>query len=440
MKNSPTMSATTGSSAMAKPAVKRDQTFHLRLSVLVALLLGLGYYGWRTLDWQRRTRAARITVGNYEDRSAIKTIEELETDYGRRGETEFLKARAYRHLNDEKRFEEHIRSAQRLNYDPMLIQQEESLMAVQNGQFQQSSEEILRLLASSGSDLDEVALGLCYGFILSTHFEDIQKIMPYWKENSPKSGKPYLIEGMVAQHFQKWSEADVALTEALQLSPGLFPAVVTMGHNKLRLNQHAEAVPYFEEYLKQAPDDVEAKLGLANSLIGSQQSDRALELLKEWVGRGDSSFDLRFLLGQTLLNSGEAEHAWEALEPLQKVWPKDVKLNLALSQVYSQLSQEEKSSEYAKVSDAGRELIGNVDQMMREIEANPKDARRKYELGKLMLHYSSRDSGRYWLEAAVRIDPNLREAHQELELYYQRAGDREKASYHAKAASSRQTP
>ncbi len=417
------------------------KSFLIRISILLSLLIALAIFGWRSYDWQRRLSAVRNLLGNYENRPALDLLDQLQASYGKQGEIEFLRARAYRHLNDEKNFTEHIRVAKRMNFDSAIVNREESLYAMQNGSFQVTNDELLKMLGGAGSDLDEVALSMCFGFLLNTHFEDINKVLPFWKSQSSQSGKPYMIEGMVAQHFQKWSDADKAFTESLDRSPRLFPAIVAMAHNKLRLNQHAEAVPLFREYFAQAPEDGEAKLGLANALIGSQKSEEAVEFLKELVAKGETNFDLRFLLGQTLLNLGEAEQALKTLEPLIQVWPKDVKLNFALSQACSQLGMDEKSTEYAKVSDTGRELIGNIDQLMRDIEANPRDARRKYELGYLMLHYSSRDSGRYWLEAALRIQPNMAEAHRELERYYLQAGDKEKASSHAKSAlASRQRP
>ena len=408
--------------------------FVLRLSILLAVLAAMIVMGWRSYDWQRRLVAIQQSLSNYENRQALDLLDPLQASYGKQGEIEFLRARAFRHLNDEKRFEEHVRAAQRLNFESTKVNREESLYAMQNGQFSMSNDELLKMLGDAGSDLDEVALSMCFGFLLNTHFEDINKILPFWKSQSPDSGKPHMIEGMVAQHFQKWSDADKAFTESLQRSPQLFPAIVAMAHNKLRLNQHAEAVPLFREYYHQAPEDDEAKLGLANALIGSQKSEEAVEFLKEWIAKGETNFDLRFLLGQTQLNLGEAEQAMKTLEPLLQIWPKDVKLNFALSQVCSQLGLEERSTEYAKTSDTGRELIGNIDQLMRDVEANPRDARRKFELGYLMLHYSSRDSGRYWLEAAVRVDPSMSEAHRELEKYYLQSGDKEKASSHAKSA------
>jgi len=53
----------------------------------------------------------------------------------------------------------------------------------------------------------------------------------------------------------------------------------------------------------------------------------------------------------------------------------------------------------------------------------------RYEVGLLLYNHRSRDEGRQWIEAALLIDSLHREARQTLIKYYERIGQKRKATF-----------
>jgi hypothetical protein len=80
--------------------------------------------------------------------------------------------------------------------------------------------------------------------------------------------------------------------------------------------------------------------------------------------------------------------------------------------------------------EVGRKKLEDIDLRLREAEASQDNPMLRYEMGHLLLHYSSREEGRVWLQSALMQNPGILQAHQDLEQYFTRTGDSAMALYH----------
>lgn len=393
--------------------------FWVRLALLLIVMGGLSSYAWRIYNHRKLLAGIAEAMQQYKDEAAIEQLHNMEQKYGRTGELEFLQARAYRHLDDMEKTNNHLDSATRLGYDPKLIQRERILGDLQSGRLDTVGD-IQQFLADGAVDFDETATAICYAFILNSRFDDAEKILPIWKQMSPKSDRPYYIGALSAQHYQKWEDAMKLLDECLKRAPDSQAALLRMGESKLKLNRQAEAEPIYKKILEKSPDNVEAKIGLAQAMLGSQHAEEAVQFMRGERERGEKDFEFLMLLGRTELTTSDAKKAIEVLLPLYQLWPKDVEVNYSLSQAYAQAGDDSKSEKHQAASEEGRKLLSSIDKMIVATEQRPKDADLRQQIGTILLHYQSREDGRFWLESALRINPDHKLAQQELAIYRDR--------------------
>ncbi len=203
-----------------------------------------------------------------------------------------------------------------------------------------------------------------------------------------------------------------------------------MAESKRRLNQYNDAVPLYQQYLVSRPDSVDARVGLAECMLGSQRSEEARKMLEDLIAEGQKSFELRLMLGKTFFDLGDYPKAMETLLPLRELWPEDIELTYTLARTYAQLGQDENADPLFKKTEEYRALLKDIDQKIIRVEAEPGNVDLLYDLGHLQLHHVSRDEGRVWLSAALQVNPRHLPSHQDMEKFYVNTGDQGMASVH----------
>jgi tetratricopeptide (TPR) repeat protein len=172
---------------------------------------------------------------------------------------------------------------------------------------------------------------------------------------------------------------------------------------------------------------------MAESLLGTQKPQEAISLLEGLVAEGKRDFEAQLLLGRSLLDEGRATEAIERMAPLRELWPDDVDMNYALARAYAQDGQDSMAEPLFAKTEEGNKFLKDIDLRLIDAEKQPNNAQLLYQVGHDLLHYSSRDEGRVWLQAALQANPSMVEAHQDLYLLFSRSGDTGQAAVHRSA-------
>jgi tetratricopeptide (TPR) repeat protein len=401
----------------------------------IVLLLAIPFIGFGVsrIVYQRQLDSARRLVAQWQDRSAHDALLRLEDRYGMTGETSLLKARAQRHLRNFERSGLLIGFARQLGGNPTEVDREAMLLSAQMGELSEVSKEFPRLIQEAGSDLGEVLHAFSIGSLIRMQFRDALGMVGIWTKELPQDGMPYVVLGMLAQYRQQWTQASEAFAEALKRQPHLAAAQFGMAETKRHLNQWEEAVIYYRQYLQQQPSSIEARKGMAESLLGTQKPQEAISLLEGLVAEGKRDFEAQLLLGRSLLDEGRATEAIERMAPLRELWPDDVDMNYALARAYAQDGQDSMAEPLFAKTEEGNKFLKDIDLRLIDAEKQPNNAQLLYQVGHDLLHYSSRDEGRVWLQAALQANPSMVEAHQDLYLLFSRSGDTGQAAVHRSA-------
>ncbi len=403
---------------------------HLRLIILIAIFIPLAYFGGRQINANWQSDKIRNSIRKFDDRTALEQIRKIENRAGKTAELEFLRSRAYRHLANYEKSQQHLELARQMKYTPEILRREQMLLDAQQGYLEEPEKNLDKMIEQAGSDFGEVCLAFTYGYLIRMRFQEAMGMIGLWKRQEPKSPQPPYFMGLLAQYQRQWEAADKLFDESLKFQKDFLPTVLSKAQNKLKLSQFAEAVPYFNDYLARVPDNAEAKRGLAEALFGSGSPGESQLILKELIDGGNRSFETRLLLGKSQLETGDAKGAVDTLVPLAQLWPDDVDLNYTLSRAYSQIGQEDRANVHLALMEAGRKKIEDIDLRLREAEVAQDNPMLRYEMGHLLMHYSSREEGRVWLQSALMQNPSIIAAHQDLEQYFTRSGDTAMAMYH----------
>jgi tetratricopeptide (TPR) repeat protein len=427
--NAPTARTSQNSSVVANPA-RPKRVKHLRLIILIAIFIPLAYFGGRQINANWQSEKIKNLIRRFDDNVALEQIRQAENKNGKTGELEFLRSRAYRHLANYERSQQHLELARQLKFKPDVLRREQMLLDAQQGYIEEAEKNLDQLIEQSGSDFGEVCLALTYGYLVRMRFQEALGMIGLWKRQEPKSPQPPYLTGLMAQYQRQWETADKLFDESLKFQDDFLPTILAKAQNKLKLSQFAEAVPYFKSYVERIPDNADAQRGLAEALFGSGSPADSQLILKELIANGNRSFETRLLLGKSQLETGDAKAAIETLVPLSQSWPDDVDLNYTLSRAYSQIGQEDRANVHLAAMEAGRKKIEDIDLRLREAEVAQDNPMLRYEMGHLLMHYSSREEGRIWLQSALMQNPNIIAAHQDLEQYFTRVGNSAMAMYH----------
>lgn len=414
-----------------KSFIADNRYFWIRFVVLLVVLVPLAFYAYRQYRWTVDQSAVAQLLAKRHDNEAIAKLNELEDSYGKRGEFAFLKARGYRHLSEMELAEQHLEMAEQLDFPKTSVIQERRLISALSGDTDNLAQNLDDAIGNENVALDDIFDALTIGYLVRMRFKDAEKVISMWMQQSADAPGPHYAMALMAQYQYQWDPAEKMLEKALTIQPDYPPALFAMAENLFHLNRQAEAVEYYERFLEFRPKALEARLGLANALVGSNQLERAAELMREIASEPTASFDSKVLLGKTELDLGNAQEAVNVLTPIASDWPKDVELNYTLGRAFSQIGDDEAADRHFAVSEEGRKILEDIDIRIRESDTRPDDWQLKTKIGHELLHYRSREQGRFFLITALLVNQKNIEAHRDLQLFYERTGDKESATYHA---------
>ncbi len=198
----------------------KDPWFRVRIGLLLAVLVPLLIFGGRKILRDQKISQARFAILQQLDRNGLEILRDYEKQYGKNGEIEFLRARAFRHLNETEKAEQHLAFAKQLDYDPAMIRHERTLLQAQAGSIEEPEAKFTELLNSSGLEIEEIFSAFCLGSLARMRFEDVFKLVGLWMKQDPSSAGPYTYLGMLAQYKYQWQMAEEAFASALKKKKG----------------------------------------------------------------------------------------------------------------------------------------------------------------------------------------------------------------------------
>lgn len=163
--------------------------------------------------------------------------------------------------------------------------------------------------------------------------EEVRKLFPAEPQAAFLASQVYF-------HRKEEKKAMDYVTLAYRVIQSIEPALITRHPPTLKLagtlavlqGDNENAIKYLSETLKQSPNDLFARLKLAEIFIKQQTSDQAISLLKQGLKFHEGSAALYALIGQAYLNLEDYSQATAWLEKAAEVAPDDATIQIKLAQ------------------------------------------------------------------------------------------------------------
>lgn len=216
-------------------------------------------------------------------------------------------------------------------------------------------------------------LGLARVAYRQKDFEGTLGYLAHARDLDPKNAGVHFFFGMVCVEMDLVVEAEKSLRTAVALNPDNPYYNYALGAVIANGKKWEEAIPYFEKYCADKPDDPQGKLALASAHFHNYQTELAARELEELVDKPSTAAGARYHLGLVAIRQGDFERAVSELE-------RAVKLNRDYAEAYA-------------------------------------------ELGFAYLQLDRLDDARKSLERSLKLQPDGRRSNMTLLTYYRKTGD-----------------
>lgn len=350
--------------------------------------------------------------------------------------TQFFLARTFRRLARFKDMTRHLELAARLGFSGQRIERERLLAVAQTGHVYEIERDLTAMLNDAGDDGPEICAALVDGLILSYDVDLANVVLVGWIKDYPRDPEPYCRRGELLFGKREWPEALTMLRKCVQLAPARVPARLRLAQCLVKMHDPIEAELQFRQCVKDAPENLAAWTGLGTCLMMNGRTDETKTVLLRVTEQDPGNFEARSQLGELELSLGAAHQAIKRIKPLVEKWPDDKGLCNLMAKALQEAGETEKAQAYRKKVDLATEALRAAAKLIDEIHKNPTNVELRYELGRLLMRYKSREEGAGWLQSLLRFDPHHAGAHRALADYYRKTGEEGLANQHRQLAES----
>ncbi|GJL75247.1 XrtA/PEP-CTERM system TPR-repeat protein PrsT [Nitrosomonas sp.] len=145
-------------------------------------------------------------------------------------------------------------------------------------------------------------------------------------------------ESLILNHSQalldfnqgRYAEALTSIQTVLGGAPEHLPSILLAGAIQLSLGSLAQAEQYLEKYLKNIPGNIYARKLMINTLLRSQKTKQAIDVLEPTLAAVQHDPQLLALAGEAYVQSGDFAKATEFYEKANELVPNNAALHTAL--------------------------------------------------------------------------------------------------------------
>lgn len=412
------------------------------LWLAIWLLLALGSWTGGRQSWaEYHLRAARRECDERHFDAARAHLAACLGVRPRSYEVHFLAARAARRAGDYPAAERHIDQCQALVGVTTDVQLERALILAQQGEVDGVVARLRTLVEAGHADRLLILEAVAKGYMRRRRTEDALGCLNSWLDGAPDDPVALAMRARIHGEAKSYQMAIADYEHILQVDANDDAARFGLADALLAFKQPELAFTHFQ-ILKDrnySKADVLARLARCQQKFGEMGEARLLfdELLSAYPDHVPALTER----AQIALADNRTDEA-EAF--LRRALQHDPAYREAHYRLYLCLKQAGKEEEAAKQNERRRQVEEDLTRffelMNRDIPKRPHDAQLMYEAGMICLRNRELEGAVFWLQRALRHDPEHRPTHQALAEYYDGQGQKERAAEHRKRAAPKLSP
>lgn len=214
----------------------------------------------------------------------------------------------------------------------------------------------------------------------------------------PKRARPHFLLGLALERCEQPVEAVAAYRRAVELDADDFEFHFALARTLLSLGRFPEAEAEFRKALEIRPGMPAATLGWAESLVGQEKFEAAVEAFAAYLAKAPDDPESRVQLASLLLDLGREEEALAQLERAQQAGYESVTVLKMRADAHVRRGEWEAATEA----------------LSRAVELQPANAALRARLGRVWLERRDFAAAERELLAAFNADPSLTDALRDL--------------------------
>ncbi len=242
--------------------------------------------------------------------------------------------------------------------------------------------------------------------------------------------------GMVLQTYGLFKEAAMCYRRASQLAPSTFRWAYYLGVVETEEGDCDAAASAFRMALRIDPSYVPAQLRLANCLLTSADWNGSAELYTAIVQHHADNADAFYGVGRARAARHDLAGAAQAFSRACALFPNFGAAHYALALVHRSLGQVSQAEEQLRLYERNKDgAPPSSDPLLEEVRSLNQSATQQVQIGIQLERQGRLEESTTAHEKALKIDPQLVQAHVNLVELYGRLGQFEKAEEHYRAAA-----
>jgi tetratricopeptide (TPR) repeat protein len=408
-------------------------------------LAGLGAGAWfitRQVQAWNHLDAARDALERGESRLARRYLGRCLRTWPSSGEVHFLAAQAARRCGDLEEAREHLDRAAECGWVKEALDLERALWRVQVRELPAVEGYLLRCLELRHPDSVLIVEILTPAYLQNYQLDSAQRCADLWVDLAPQNPAAWHARGVLAEGKQSRHVAMESFLEAVRLGPTRRDSRQALVRALVRANRPADARPHLEELLRQDPDDVDAKVTLAECHKGLGQTDEARRLLDQVLLRWPDHAHALHQRGKLELETGDAKQAAAYLRRAVAGAPFDKEVLYTWQRCLERpgVAPPEEAAEWKKRLQAVEADLRLLNELTSKIPKEPGNAELRRSAGEVLLRNGQEAEGLRWLRSALAVQPDHAATHQTLAGYYEAKGNVGLAMEHRAAATRGSKP
>ncbi len=375
--------------------------------------------------------------------------------FGGQSRVEYLLARVSRLNGDLPQMMEHLVKANKLGFQPDLLDREQSLANLSMGEMDAELEAKARdWISEVPNDVGLIVDAFANGLASQSRFPEATQLLEDYEKAFPRDAMVNYRFGVMNEHIRSNAKAEKEYSRALEKDPSHVQAAWRLARLKSGNNSPLESIEILKRF-DFGKQSLAVKTFMAHCYEQAGELEKSRELFKFVADQGQAAslassrvvdeFPDRFLaaseLGILEVKLGNWEDAKKYLELALKENSRDFIARNSYGQVLRRLGyHEEAEKELARITEERREY-DKITVLRDQINQNQSNTAARVQMGKILFKYESERFGLFWVRSALAYDAKCKDAHQFLGEYYVSKAEKatqpyekqvyeQKASYH----------